>query len=234
MKSLLPPLLSVISGYVDTAGFLALQGLFTSHVTGNFVTLGAALVFGSQGVVAKLLALPVFCIVVALVRLLGVVMEKSAQRHLPILLAAEFVLLGIGAVLAITLGPFDNSDTPTALLTGMTLVAAMAIQNGLQRIYFASAPPTTIMTGNTTQIMIDIIDSLRVLPEAQRGPVRARLPKLVAGMAAFIVGCAGGAGVFAWAGIWCFVVPPVLALGAVLLRVETPPPIPAKPAQIPS
>jgi uncharacterized membrane protein YoaK (UPF0700 family) len=35
----LPLLLSVNGGYVDTAGFLALQGLFTAHVTGNFVSL---------------------------------------------------------------------------------------------------------------------------------------------------------------------------------------------------
>jgi uncharacterized membrane protein YoaK (UPF0700 family) len=223
--------LSVISGYVDTAGFLALQGLFTSHVTGNFVTLGAALVFGSQGVVAKLLALPVFCIVVALVRMFGVVLEKHASRHLPVLLALECVLLSIGAVLAVTLGPFTDSDTPAALVTGMTLVAAMAIQNGLQRIHLASAPPTTIMTGNTTQIMIDIVDALRPLPEAQRDPVRARLPKLIVGMTAFVIGCAGGAGIFAWIGVWCFAVPPVLALGAIFLRIENPPAAPTKPAQ---
>ena len=40
---MLPLLLSFTAGYVDTAGFLALQGLFTAHVTGNFVTLGASL-----------------------------------------------------------------------------------------------------------------------------------------------------------------------------------------------
>jgi uncharacterized membrane protein YoaK (UPF0700 family) len=47
-----PPLallLSLNAGFVDTAGFLALQGLFTAHVTGNFVTLGASLVFGTTG-----------------------------------------------------------------------------------------------------------------------------------------------------------------------------------------
>jgi uncharacterized membrane protein YoaK (UPF0700 family) len=39
----LPLLLSLNAGYVDTAGFLALQGLSTAHVTGKFVTLGVAL-----------------------------------------------------------------------------------------------------------------------------------------------------------------------------------------------
>jgi hypothetical protein len=44
----LPVLLSVTAGYVDTAGYVALQGLFTAHVTGNFVTLGASPVSGTS------------------------------------------------------------------------------------------------------------------------------------------------------------------------------------------
>ncbi len=48
MKPSLPVLLSVNGGYVDAAGYLALHGLFTTHVTGNFVTLGAALVLGTS------------------------------------------------------------------------------------------------------------------------------------------------------------------------------------------
>src|ERR1700755_1409266 len=70
-KNALPLLLSFNGGYVDTAGFLALQGLFTAHVTGNFVTFGAAMAHGTSGAVAKLLALPVFCAVVVLTRMLG-------------------------------------------------------------------------------------------------------------------------------------------------------------------
>ena len=44
MQFRLSKLLSFNAGYVDTASFLALHGLFSAHVTGNFVTLGAALV----------------------------------------------------------------------------------------------------------------------------------------------------------------------------------------------
>src|SRR2546430_13512397 len=64
----LPRILSVNAGFMDTAAYLALKGLFTAHVTGNFVTLGAALVLGTSGALAKVLALPVFCIVVLLAR----------------------------------------------------------------------------------------------------------------------------------------------------------------------
>jgi len=56
MQMALPRVLSVNAGFMDAAGFLALKGLFTAHVTGNFVTLGASLVTGTSGALAKLLA----------------------------------------------------------------------------------------------------------------------------------------------------------------------------------
>jgi hypothetical protein len=40
-------------------------------VTGNFVTLGAALVLGSHGVIGKILALREFILVIALARFAG-------------------------------------------------------------------------------------------------------------------------------------------------------------------
>src|SRR5258708_19845371 len=92
-KSTLPLLLSFTAGYVDTAGFLALQGLFTAHVTGNFVTLGASLALGTSGAVAKLLALPVFCAVVIAVRLLSSLLSRQVRAVFRTILLLQLILL---------------------------------------------------------------------------------------------------------------------------------------------
>jgi uncharacterized membrane protein YoaK (UPF0700 family) len=208
-------LLTVIAGYVDTAGFLALQGLFTAHVTGNFVTLGAALVNGTSGILAKVLALPVFCAVIALVRAADVIFAWEGLRGMRLLLAIHFVLLGVGTALAMLYGPFHDGDTIHALLTGMFLVAAMAVQGAIHRIYLPTAPPTTMMTGSTIQLVLDGVDMLRRQDEDQRSAVSKRARRLGASVGAFAVGCGAAALVFAFLGKWCFIAPPLLALAAV-------------------
>jgi uncharacterized membrane protein YoaK (UPF0700 family) len=211
-----PMLMSANAGYVDCAGFLALQGLFSTHVTGNFVTLGAALVLGSSGTVAKLLALPVFCAAVALVRVLGYALASRGLPQVALMFALELALLLLAAVLAIRLGPFANGDTWMALLTGMVLVSAMGIQNAAQRLHLGSAPPTTIMTGNTTQAMIDLVDVLRGGPDS--GPVRARLLAMGTNIVAFAAGCAAAALLYVYLRMWCFALPPLLVLATLALR----------------
>jgi len=119
MKPSLPVLLSVNGGYVDAAGYLALHGLFTTHVTGNFVTLGAAVVLGTSGVLAKVLALPLFCVVVMAIRLLSVGLMAKGLPALRAIIGVKVVLLSLGAVLAIVFGPFDSGDGWAALSTGI-------------------------------------------------------------------------------------------------------------------
>src|ERR1700731_2032758 len=160
MKPTLPTLLSFNGGYVDTVGYLSLQGLFTAHVTGNFVTIGAALVFGTSGVIAKLLALPVFCIVIIATRLIGFNLPPR-WPVLETMLTLKLLLLLVAAVFAIAMGPFGNRDGAATIIMGMTLVSAMAIQNAAHRIHMGTAPPTTLMTGTTTQVMIDLADMLQ-------------------------------------------------------------------------
>jgi uncharacterized membrane protein YoaK (UPF0700 family) len=211
MRMPLPTLLSFNAGYVDTAGFLALQGLFTAHVTGNFVTFGAAAVHGTSGAMAKLLALPTFCVVVVALRLMQFGLPRLGLPELRTMLALKFLLLAVAAALAIRLGPFPDGDSRWALATGMTLVAAMAIQNAAHRIHLSDAPPSTLMTGSSTQVMIDIADLIRGLPSDRRDQVRARLGKLSSAILAFALGCGLAAGGYVVWGMWCFAAPPVLA-----------------------
>ena len=211
MKPSLPILLSVNGGYVDAAGYLALHGLFSTHVTGNFVTLSAAWVLGTSGALVKLLALPVFCIVVFGVRLLSLTLLAKRLPAFRTVLGLKVALLTLGAVLAIGFGPFDTGDGWAALLTGLALVAAMAIQNAIHRIHMGALPPTTVMTGNTIQIMIDLADLWRGAPAEARAAIQSRLSRMAAGVAAFAAGCAAAALVYAQQGLWCFVIPPLIA-----------------------
>jgi uncharacterized membrane protein YoaK (UPF0700 family) len=211
MKPTLPTVLSFNGGYVDTIGYLSLQGLFTAHVTGNFVTIGAALVFGTSGVVAKLLALPVFCMVIVATRLLSFTLP-SRWPALETMLTVKLILLIVAAILAIAVGPFTNGDSAPAIIVGMTLVSAMAIQNAAHRIHMGAAPPTTLMTGTTTQIMIDVADMIRGVPGAAGDAVRSRLRRMCVAVASFAAGAAAGALLFHEIGSWCFALPPVVAL----------------------
>jgi len=185
--------------------------LVTTHVTGNFVTLGASLVLGTSGALAKLLALPLFCIVVLGVRLLSVALAAKRLPALRTILGLKLALLTVGAALAIGFGPFDSGDGWAALLTGMALVAAMAIQNAIHRIHMGALPPTTIMTGNTIQIMIDLTDLMRGVPADVRAAIHSRLSRMSAGVTAFAAGCAAAALIYAKQGIWCFAIPPLVA-----------------------
>ena len=209
MRATLPGLLSLNAGYVDTAGFLALQGLFTAHVTGNFVTLGAALTLGTSGALAKLLALPMFCAVVIAARMLNTVLTNRRWPALELLIALKVLLLVTGAALAIQFGPFPDVGSSQAVVLGMVLVSAMAIQNAFHRFHLASVPPSTIMTGTTTQVMIDLADRIYA-PQGAERQSGTRLVQMSTNILFFAIGCGAAAVLYSHVGMKCFLVPPIV------------------------
>jgi uncharacterized membrane protein YoaK (UPF0700 family) len=216
-------LLSFNGGFVDTVGFLGLSGLFVAHVTGNFVTLGAALVLGSHGILNKILALPEFITVIALARLLGGVARRRGWPVLRIMLTIEFVLLAAFFALAVIFGPFADADRPMALLNGFAGIAAMALQNALQRVHLASLPPTTLMTGSTTQATIDAVDLLAGTAAGDAAAVRTRLSRVAVSVLLFAAGCAAGALLYWLTGFWCLAIPVVVGGVAAIMRLEETP-----------
>jgi uncharacterized membrane protein YoaK (UPF0700 family) len=215
-------LLAFNGGFVDTAGFLGLQGLFTAHVTGNFVTLGAALIEGSHGIVGKMLALPEFILVVALARFAGNALRRHDRPVLPILLSVQVLLLAAFFGLAVAFGPFANADSPAALLTGFAGIAAMAVQNALHRVHLADQPPSTLMTGSTTQATIDLVD-LIVGATPNNSATRTRLRRLTASILFFAAGCAVSALLYWMIGFWGLAVPVLVGAVAAMMRLTTEP-----------
>jgi uncharacterized membrane protein YoaK (UPF0700 family) len=215
-------LLSFNGGFVDTAGFLGLAGLFTAHVTGNFVTLGAALVLGTHGIIGKILALPEFILVIALARIAGAALRARSRPALRPLLIGKVVLLFVFFALAVGYGPFPDPDSPAALLTGFAGIAAMAVQNAVQRVHLSALPPTTLMTGTTTQATLDAVDLLTGADAAHAAQIRARFGRLSLSIVYFAAGCAAAAVLYWLAGFWCLLLPVVVGIMSAIIRTEMP------------
>lgn len=200
--------LAFVAGFVDVVGFVALFGLFTAHVTGNFVLIGAEIVHSGVGVVAKLLALPVFIMAVIAVRFVVLAYERREASPLRCLLLLQTVLLLGFMAAGHYIQPVVDPDTLPAVLTGLLGVAAMAVQNGTGRLVLGSHAPTTIMTGNTTQAVIDAVDILRLPADAElRKAAADRFRRMVPAIAAFATGAILGAVGYLLGSFWCLLLP---------------------------
>jgi uncharacterized membrane protein YoaK (UPF0700 family) len=109
-----------------------------------------------------------------------------------------------------------TKDTSLGPLTTMSLLAssAMAIQNTAARTFLNGLPPTTVMTGNLIQVIVDIVDIVDIAHG--HGPLdvkRARLARLGPTLLAFIAGTLLGAVGYAAVSFYCLIVPIVMVAG---------------------
>ncbi|WP_050463349.1 YoaK family protein [Herbaspirillum autotrophicum] len=210
----MPTLKAFIAGFVDTVGFVALFGLFTAHVTGNFVLIGASVANGRPGVIGKLLALPTFIIGVALTRLLILALLRKQRDAAVPLMAVELIALLLFMAAGVYYAPFADANSWIAIGVGMLGVLTMSVQNAGSRTTFLHLGPTTVMTGNVTQIVIDLVDLMTGVAAPE---TRERIGKTWPPVAGFAIGAVGGGLCYWLAGFWSLLVPAV-ALGFLLLR----------------
>ena len=102
--------LALLAGYVDTLGFIALFGLFTAHVTGNFILIGAALADPSHiPILLKFLAFPAFIAGVAAASLLIAGVERQKGPALTLALSLQLLLLAGFMVFGMMAAPIGAS-----------------------------------------------------------------------------------------------------------------------------
>lgn len=210
-------LLAFTGGFVDTLGFVALFGLFTAHITGNLVLIGASLGGdGHAGVVGKLVALPVFVLGVACTRVFQLRRERRGLDTAAPLVAVQLAGLVAFMLAGVAAAPFEHGNGAAAIGVGLVGVLAMSVQNTASRSVFSHLTPTTVMTGNLTQLVIDLVDVAAGSPDADgKAAAFARVNKAWPPVAAFGVGSLTGALGYAHAGFWVLLVP-CLALAALL------------------
>ena len=216
--------LGFVAGYVDTVGFVALFGLFTAHVTGNFVLIGAALAHSSGSVLLKLLVFPAFVLAVAATRLIVLALDRRGKPALRPLLVLQLVLLGGFAGLGVIASPVLQADAPLAMWAGVVGAAAMGVQNAAARLVLPTLTPTTVMTGNVTQLVIDVVDLLR---GGADDATRKRSVKFVGPIIAFGAGAIGGAFGYVHAGFPALLAPMLVIAWLAVAQTRAPAPVAA-------
>ena len=212
MNTLTRLLLTGLAGYCDTVTFVHMKGVFSAHVTGNFVLFAAALVRGVRPEdYLKLVTFPVFVLAVAA----GTAMLVLAGRRKagPVgpggILLLMALLFALGAGLA-TRGFTGRDETITLLV-----VFALGLQNALHP--FIPGPMTTVMTGTVTNAVSGATRRLMgdAAPVGHPANVGALWLMLV-----FAAGCLGAA----WA-VWSFglvslALPAAVALGLAVQKTK--------------
>lgn len=202
-------LLAFVAGYVDTLGFVALSGLFVAHVTGNFILIGSGLAGAGSGVLAKLLVFPAFVAGIAAARLLaGITREAPPGHHAAALYGLQCVLLAAFLLAGLAAMPMAGTEAPAAVACGLLGAAAMGVQNAHARLATRAIAANTVMTGNVTQAVLDLLELLAPTgtPD-ERAAVRRRLAQVVPPVLAFALGAALGALGWRMAGFAALLVP---------------------------
>jgi uncharacterized membrane protein YoaK (UPF0700 family) len=211
----LPILLSVIAGMVDLIGFLSL-GIFTAHVTGNIVVIGALIVRHSRVNPAQILAIPVFILAVAITWLIA----KASGRHgtglLRLLLLIQLLLITCLLVFTAITKPSADPHGRMATIAAMIAVSAMGCQFALLRLTLPVAPSTAVMTGNLTNAVLGFVDlSSRTRPLIENDS--RRLTSALHLLIGFFVGCILATAALMYLGDWAWSLPAALAAVAVAL-----------------
>lgn len=200
--------LCTTAGFCDTLTYTSAKGLFSAHVTGNFILFATNMVHTTDhDPWVKLLTFPVFIISVMVGGWIG---ARSANRNLLLLIEAVILFVtGVAAILAQAKGWL--SANAVVYLIAMMMVCAMGIQNAYGKLFSAATfGPTTMMTGNVTQWALDLknIRSSRFKDSLTVASFR-KVSLIIAG---FLFGCVAGALAGRFAGLSAVILPAVAML----------------------
>jgi uncharacterized membrane protein YoaK (UPF0700 family) len=215
LKNQLNTGLSFVGGYVDAVGFVALMGLFPAHVTGELVALSAQLTATDAPAHHQALLAGLFLAGVVVSVLLGRWLTKTKRSPYTIQLG----LLGITLLAFLAFGGCGIALGGNVWLTAAacTAVFAMGVQNAIMRSALSGTLPTTVMTGNLTQLITEVLNWTcgRLDSSTEREQTHQSLRRM-SSLARPLAGFFGGAILGAWLtrelGLTSMVLPAVIVV----------------------
>ncbi|WP_020211667.1 YoaK family protein [Flavobacterium rivuli] len=198
-------LLTFCAGYCDAATFFGGLGIFSAHITSNFIVFVYDILTRADAKSwLKLISLPVFVIASFTAES---IFSKNKDANKLLLIEALLLLLAGGVSVVFNL--WHVSTLWHIYLCTFITVFAMSLQSAYSRIFSASSyGPTTAMTGNVTQLAIDLENVIK-----KRGVVnRNDLKKQAILVCGFFCGAFAGGIVAKAAGLAALVIPAIIIL----------------------
>jgi uncharacterized membrane protein YoaK (UPF0700 family) len=208
--------LAGVAGYVDATGFVALVGFFPAHLTGELVSISASPWNAGHAAAhnAYLLAGLFLLGVLASVILARLLRKRGWSPYVPQLMLLSSTLCGL-----VTLGSLQASGfrfAHFATLAACSLSFAMGVQNAVMRHALNGTLPTTVMTGNLTQFISELVDlgmaRLSKNPDAEKNHQTVhRVHVLGRTLACFFGGAFAGAAITHYVGLPSVALPAIAA-----------------------
>lgn len=142
-----------VGGYIDSAGYVKLEELFTSSITGNLVAATAS-EYSQYGVIARVLVAVFFAIGVYITGLsifkLKLFHEWSGKAVLRLFILVQMATLSAGMVWGYFFQNAINADNalnrPALIVCACLLSFSMGVQSANVKENFPNCPSTTVIT----------------------------------------------------------------------------------------
>jgi uncharacterized membrane protein YoaK (UPF0700 family) len=213
---LMPVLLSLVAGYLDSYTYLSLFGLFAAQVTGSFVIAGAEFVTSDFGIAGKLIAIAAFVTAAAATAAFCIAARDAHRAALPAMLGLEALLLAIFVGIMVFGPAVRDARDWHGIVAGVFAAMAMGAQSVAVRLLMKDIPQTNVMTGNMTQLGIAATELIMAQLLARRrfegsrhgdaavgdfAHARERLVTVLSIAVGFLAGAAAGALAFVTTGV---------------------------------
>jgi len=177
-------LLVLAAGCCDAITFVSANELFSAHVTGNFIIFAYDIIKGADFVTwIRLLTFPVFLTAVVTG---GWLARLTDNRYM--ILKIEGGLLIFGGLVSLIMVLLHVGSVNVNFEIALLVVFAMGMQNAFGKLFGQEVyGPTTVMTGNVTQVALRLFD---YLSSGKRDPALMEgLRRDVIVIVGFLCGC---------------------------------------------